>query len=171
MYFDFEIDSNGDLVISNEEVLSTARINFALTNTSALRIKFAILSDFEQGMIDDNTLKISFNISNDSKKYAIKVVKEDELLRQSLRIYLNTIKGEILGREYIGSELEKVRYCNINEKNLKTVQAMVQKEIEKIVPSAKAYVSADKGYNGYYNALNITVYNLGELLINYELKR
>ncbi len=170
---DLMLSENGDLIfIEDKSSDRFLNIMFSISPLPVLRLKFNI-ENCIKNIRGDNSLSIKFkttHISNSNKKAM--VITGAQELAQTLRIRLETAKGELSNRLSVGSELENMRHKPLfSETSKKEVIKIVKAAINDIAPDVSIKVSpnVDKTVS-YSQRMDIYIYDADSLILKYSVE-
>lgn len=173
MAIDFQLNNQGDFVLSNMRQYERLRIDW-VDNNAPLRI------DFEQGEeqvpyeMNDKQMCINFMTEQGEKTLNAKgsSVHDIEEIKQRLIIKLRTELGEMRLKPEIGSYLVTQRHEDIMSQQTRTnVYQIVYAELGDLVENPKVIVTPKKkiGTPFYCQNLNVYVYDDDKLLFDLKI--
>lgn len=168
MLADLEINSTGDLLFTSRDVKTfRQKVRINICATKAQRIKFHVEQNTNENKI--HGFKASFMLKDPEIGKFANVVKGEAVKAQLARLSLKICKGELKERPEIGSSLLTFSHKNINERNLKMLKVILEKELKEFIDNPeitiKPFIST---VNGYRQGVNITVKDNSNIILEYK---
>lgn len=172
MLVDFAVDSSGDLIFTEQDVLSNSlKVSFAFSKTKAMKIVFDFI-ECEPSKHSDHALKISFDLVKKTANKSVAIHKDQDAIQQLLTLKLKTTLGELPLRKEFGSKLSLLKHKEINDNNLKILEHYILEAISDIVTNPKVEAVPYINYNnGYQQTILVKIYDSKREILHYIIER
>lgn len=168
MYADLEINSTGDLLFTSRDVKTfRQKIRVNICATKAQRIKFHVEQEGERNK--SYGFKASFMLKDPEIGKFANVVKGEAVKAQLARLALKICKGELKERPEMGSSLLTFSHQNMNEKSLKMLKTVLEKELKEFIDVPEVTVAPFVSTaSGYRQGVVITVKDNSKVILEYK---
>ncbi|PTY92874.1 hypothetical protein [Heyndrickxia sporothermodurans] len=167
---DFAISPQGDLIFEEFEEPKSFKIDFRITESKGLNIKFHVLDPNVKQ--EQSGFKVSFATKQKTGlTHKASLVSETDQKLQQIRIALTTERGELPTRQSIGSRLSLARHQDINDSaNLRLIEQYVLEAISGILTSPEVMAKPEKGVGNFYcQTVGIFIYEKGILIFKFYI--
>lgn len=166
MYYDFQLNKNGDILFKQSQKKETAlQFDFYVANTKGMIFNFYIDNYEEQKYLNDLVPQFAFKFYVDTPKNNKDIMcidNKEDYLYQQIKIRLNSALGTIKSNENIGSTLDNYRHILLNpdknKGNYSDLILCVKNAIKDILPNAEITIyNSSSIYTDFTNSIVISI--------------
>ena len=162
MSYDLHFTETGDLSfmevsLQNEEIFE---FSFFVAPSNTLSFEFNI-ENAEKYFYYDNSFELEFYLHRVENNKRSRVNIDDEYIKQSIKLRLETEKGTVRGNKSLGCNLYKYFHSNLdNNKIIENIKNEIKNAISDILPDCTVTVSLlNSNYLDYHDSIHVVIKN------------